>query len=474
MSSNYVAVNGMRWGQLKPLMPPIGYDAFADALVAALARPKENFRSEATYAGHAMLRRAAYHFSSPNLSDPLQVGWALLLPPRCPETEAIATALDPLVQHRKGQVIYSPVSITSATPDVWIADHYNQMDTATRPYYVLLAGDLPDVPFRFQYNLDVVAAVGRLSFDTLQEYETYANKVVGFETSTKARVLRHSVVFATEHPSYQDNGATFLSRHFMTDPLVAMMQQKGIKVTYFAAEKATLPNLVTQVGASTGGFAPALVYTATHGLGVPGIDESERRRMQGALVCQDYDGHDGVFAADSVPNGPFLHGSIVMSFACYGAGTPQRSDFFHWCQDPALLECCPATDFVASLPRRMLAHAQGPLAFIGHIDPSWSYSFVDPKQNNTASWGNRMGPFRHAVELLFQGSTIGYAANAFNEVYAVLSVSLASTEDEFQRDRMKGKNPSWKAQLVDQWMTRNDMQNFILLGDPAVRLQFGD
>src|SRR6266705_5372276 len=177
---------------------PLKYEDFADTLVAALGKPKENFRPEAAYAGKAHFSREAYHFISPNLSNPLEVKWALLLPPRSRETEAIAAALDPLVQHRKGQVIYSPIPITSSTPDVWIDHHYNQMDDDVRPYYVLLAGPVQDIPFRFQYNLDVIAAVGRLSFDSVEDYAAYAQKMVDFETSTQACVMRRAVVLATE------------------------------------------------------------------------------------------------------------------------------------------------------------------------------------------------------------------------------------------------------------------------------------
>jgi hypothetical protein len=83
-----------------------------------------------------------------------------------------------------------------------------------------------------------------------------------------------------------------------------------------------------------------------------------------------------------------------------------------------------------------------------------------------------MGPFGEAVDLLFKGATIGYAVNSFNSVYAIMSVSLASIEDEFRKDNNKSQIPSWKEQLVEKWMARNDMQNFIVLGDPGVKKEF--
>ena len=83
--------------------------------------------------------------------------------------------------------------------------------------------------------------------------------------------------------------------------------------------------------------------------------------------------------------------------------------------------------------------------------------------------GKRMGPFREAVRNLLKESTVGYALKMFNSIYAIASVDLASKGDEFARDQTVKANEKWSRALVEMWMTRNDMQNFIVLGDPAAR-----
>lgn len=475
-----VTINGLIYGTMEPLMSPVDSDNFLQKLLDGLGPEKKRLCKDT-----AVISRS-FSFRKPplvpNPDNPIEAKWALLLPPRDRTTEDIADALSPLVNLRHGQVIYSETPLSAFPPYHWIKNYYQQMDKDIRPYYVLLAGSPQDIPFKVQYHLGLNAAVGRLSFDNkeVEKYSAYAKKVVDFETRDESWVEQGSVVFATEKA---EPDATYFSRHHMTDILVKLMHGKNIPVKYLVGNEngreATLANLLTAFTGPT--KAPALVFTASHGLAVKRNDETNevddiQRKLQGALCCQDYDGYRGILSADLVPKTRFLHGSVFFSFACYSAGTPIESDFFHWYRDTQLLACRPKADFVAALPQRLLSHPKGPLAFLGHIDPSWVYSFADPQRvNNLIGWKPRMGPFLNAVDSILQGHTVGLSTKEFSSICGTVNADLLERyEDEYRRDPNRRQNPKWTAELMDTWMTRNDLQNFIILGDPAVKAKMSD
>ena len=163
--------------------------------------------------------------------------------------------------------------------------------------------------------------------------------------------------------------------------------------------------------------------------------------------------------AAEVEDGASVGGVIAFLFACYGAGTP-RTDAFLTDRGRGPVEIASAP-FVAALPQRLLTHPNGSaLAVIGHVERAWGYS-IKP-----TGAGTQIAPFREFLARVLSGEPVGHATKNFSERYAVLSTALASLLDE-----ASGEQKPSPQEIAATWVERNDAQNYVVLGDPAVRLR---
>src|SRR5262249_50008644 len=157
-------------------------------------------------------------------------------------------------------------------------------DPENVPYYLLIVGDPESIPFRFQYELDVQYAVGRIAFDDVESYANYAASVVAAEERPLS-LSRTAVFFAASNPG---DDATALSASDLVDSLFAKVKAANPswefeKVVGDGAKKGALADVLG------GGKTPGLLFTATHGVGFPEGDQRQLRH-QGALLCQDWPG----------------------------------------------------------------------------------------------------------------------------------------------------------------------------------------
>jgi len=302
--------------------------------------------------------------------------------------------------------------------------------------------------------------VGRIHFDTLEEYAQYARSVVQAETGGLA-LPRQATFFGVRTANDQ---ATTLSADHMIKPLAnKMAEQSGWNVRTLVEGEALKSNLSKLVG---GGETPTLLYSASHGMGFPNGDPRQLVH-QGALLCQDWPGPgkwkkpippEFYFSADDVGSDARLLGSMAFFFACYGAGTPKLDEFAQQAFKQRT-EIAPQS-FIAKLPRRLLSHPKGGmLAVVGHVERAWGYSFMWDRA------GEQLTVFESALARLMKGMPIGHALEFFNNRYAEISTDLTA-----QIEEMNFGAKVDESSLAGMWTANNDARAYVVIGDPAVRL----
>lgn len=399
-----------------------------------------------------------------------QAGWGAIFPSG--SSPAVREALQPLLALRRSQagpryredLVYQPNDGKEEfLGRLGVA--YGPVMPGQVPYYLLIVGDPESIPFRFQYLLDVQYAVGRIWFETPEEYANYARSVVAAET--KLLGLPRKVVFFA--PRNEGDEATRLSATDLATPLASGLLGQ-LKPGSPAWEAQSLIGAAATKQALTrvlgGEETPAVLFSASHGVGFPN-GHPRQGAHQGALLCQDWPGPawnrpipaDHYFSRDDVASSANPFGLIAFFFACYGAGTPRDDDFPHQASLDRPREIAPRP-FLAGLPRRLLSHSKGgALAVVGHVDRAWGYSFTWPGA------GRQIQTFEAMLTRLLDGHPIGHALEYFNERYAELSTSLSSKLEELKFGRR-----SDDTLMAGLWTANNDARSYVVIGDPAVRV----
>lgn len=405
-------------------------------------------------------------------------GWAVVFPASLDgEYDAIKEALKPLLDLRRAEAgeyfrIFEGgdgFRPKDSTID-WLVRQgvaYGPVDETKVPYYLLIVGGPDKIPYSFQSELDVVYAVGRLDFgDDVEAYYRYAVSVVMAETREGAVLPRKATFFSVEN---EDDRATQMSSEHLVSPILRYLDKKFPKWQRqeLLKDKAYKKNLLE---ALSGDEAPALLFTASHGMEFP-LDHPLQLRHQGALLCQDWPGprnwkeaipQDHYFAGEDLPQDANLMGMIGFFFACYGAGTPLLDEYAKQAYKEKREKIAPHA-FLADLPTRMLSNpGGGALAMIGHVERAWGCSFIWPGA------GSQTNVFEKTLKRVLEGDPIGYAFDLFNERYAQIGTSLNSTLEEYH-DPYGRKIPD--NQLVSLWTANNDARGYVILGDPFVRLK---
>ena len=447
---NVLHMNGMDAITGELLLAPASVSKVAQSLRSKLAPTSV----EVALSAEAANARSFGLPDSVNRDDIRQTGWGVIVPEG---REDLFARIKSLWDHRARVVPSDRLKRftykSGESCRSWLRRHGvawgSQLPTAV-PHHLVLLGPPTEISFEFQYLLDLEYAVGRLSFTSDADWQKYCEGVAKTERDGSTRT-RKITWFAPRHDS-----ATVLSHDELVLPLThedptGLTSLSGYESAALLDGDATRSKLLEALN----DVKPALVFTASHGLGLP-LGHPQQAALQGALLTADWHGGpigpDQCLAAQHIATD--LRGMVAFIFACFGAGTPQMDDYP---ADFALpRQQLAAQPFVAELPQALLAH--GALAVVGHVDRAWGYSI------RPAGVLDQLGPFRNMVDRILRGRCIGNATCDFSERSAILSQELIDLVQP------GGGTAADDESLVWNWVERNDARAYILLGDPAVRL----
>lgn len=477
------------------LFPPMSTVELADV---AQGKTKERASREKEHLAELSYRNVhkdEAHWGVKEGIDPTkleQTGWGVIFPavavgsPEEREQAAIYEALQPLLSLRRTQATRVKESYykeyrgrqgyrAGRSKQDFLKDigaGPGPADPEKVPYYLLIVGSPQVIPYHVQYQIDVQYAVGRIHFDTIEEYASYARSVVAAETGG-LNLSREIAFVGVANP---DDMATQLSRKNLIAPLADKAERwidiPDWKVSRYFDGDASKSSVSQLFG---GPKTPALLFSGSHGMGFEKGDPLQLRH-QGALLLQDWQGpkqshgpikEDLYFSGDDLRSDAGLLGMIAFNFACYGAGTPEFDEF----SKQAFKERKAIADraFVSGLHQKLLGHPKGgALATIGHVERAWGYSFLWGTGKKGAQEA-QLAVFESTLRALMKGMPVGFAVEYFNERYAEMASDLSVQLEQLELD----PDAVDAYTLANMWTSSNDARGYAVVGDPAVRLPIG-
>ncbi|HEX3482647.1 MAG TPA: helix-turn-helix domain-containing protein [Kofleriaceae bacterium] len=411
--------------------------------------------------------------------DLVRQRWGVIAPAGG-DGDRLLDAIAPLVEHRRRQ--QGPVRVYRVPAQMTVDESVRWKKRVYRtgadldgdlPRYQLILGDLDQVPLAVQQVQASDGFVGRIAFDDLDGYRAYAAKVVRWEDRPAPVTEAHAILHAVR----DGTSATRLGVQALIAPGAELLRARRIAgdVRYgelrVTGSERPAPD---ELWAAAAIDRPGVLLSLGHGAGVPRSGGASRqRREQGALSF----GGAGLLTGADLAGRGFLPGGVWLAVACFAAGTPDTSAYRHWLDalrraghvgseaGHVLDTLAHDRPFVAALPRAALADPDGPLAFVGHIDLAWAYSFFDLDDRP------RRRPARIAgvIQALLNGHRAGVAVRRLMHWFAEVNTELTALDDARARTGGAPDDPE-RVRRGHLWMLRQDLAGYVLLGDPAIRL----
>jgi tetratricopeptide (TPR) repeat protein len=332
-----------------------------------------------------------------------------------------------------------------------------------------------EIPYSFQYQLDVSHAVGRIDFETPEEYRRYAHSVVQAESEMELR-NKTAAIFVPTY-AWDPSSSRRLHEEQLVEKVKATIEQAGrnrgwsIQQPYIGgqANKAALDGLMR------GTTKPALIFAAGHGVRLS-RGNSQQREQQGGLFCaggqagagtRPEKDKSGYFVAEDLPKHSKVHGLIAILAASNSAGSPEYDGFsLPWGGRRKRDVVHP---FVARLAQRLLSHRKGgALAIIGRIE-RYASTVTESTGLTGADVYSADADMLRALQKLLEGYPVGAVLEPLNRRYAELASDLFENVNTSSRVTAAQKKSAERrlAKIVEA-------RSWAIIGDPAVRLAVPD
>lgn len=486
-----ISPSSLRYQTKKTSFEPIPIDDFRKALLDKL------LESVQAAPPKTLVSFADRGVPGAGLDRPEECGWTFMINrDDTQEGQDIIKAIKRLAIHRQMDGIDSPLTFNNLPEDSWDGwlDDYSTTikgQDGIPPQYILIIGSTKDIPLEFQSKLSAEYFVGRLE-GSIAEIKSYVDKIVDIEKLDQSPTSNHVTFFATDHQTDSSGcyDPTYLWRHDVESELINDV--RGLKNKYRLADDfeidddcvgvikngkgATKANLENSIKEKK----PCLVYAAGWGMFAPGQDMAIQKKFTGALICHNDSTNvfDSVFTADDVShNSAFLEGGVFFSHSSFSYGAPYKNrlvDCIVGSNKWSFSEQIATNDFISSLPKKLVFHPNGPLAFVGHFDDILTMVYKNGESFDETRRKIALNPISRALQNLLLRRPVGYALTWLSKRHSSLGNTLGDLALEIHKlernDLTEQSHQELTNRLIDTYLKKYQSENYMIFGDPAAHI----
>lgn len=417
------------------------------------------------------------HLRSMPLEDIQQQGWGVVLPSGA-RGDTLLKLLRPLLEHRASQQgrrpteYRTPAVLDGAQSARWCTDVYAdpRISSIDRPRYLLLVGDLYEVPAQLQIELSREQMVGRLAFRRDEDYGRYAQKIIDSEQSSAAVAAPRIAVYRSRRPvvavdaNYTPDDMDVASQvaRALTSPTAGARSDVEILDgdPLPADERLKMLASWNQRAGGAGVLLTIADFVAENA--ADWLNFRAQHQQQGALRLE---GGRGPEKPTIWPADKFMQGGIAVLPGPCSVGTV-GSDLL--ARDPSKhgrARAQPSVNgFVARFAGSLVASATGPLAVLGILGMPRA-PILDPTQ---------LTGLTDFLQLVLSGGRFGAALSRLTRDLPIVNSELVRLYEEKMQFEQRRETFADDAQLQRLSERRAALSAFALLGDPAARLPLHD